>query len=92
MKLVTLSGVGRNCSFFYHHRDEMSITIQSHSRLIISVMIWINYQLNPRSHKSVAALLCAMGRHPPLRKVCTRHKDMHMHVCLIFRDVFQQME
>lgn len=70
----------------------MSITIQSHSRLIISVMIWINYQLNPRSRKSVVAPRCAMGRYPLLGEVCTRRTDMHMHVCLIFCDVFQQME
>lgn len=77
---------------FFVTELKMSITIQSHSRLIISVMIWINYQLNPRSHKSVAALPCAMGRHPPPGEVYARLKDMHMHVCLIFCDVFQQME
>lgn len=77
---------------FFVTERKMSLTIQSHSRLIISVMIWINYQLNPQSHKSVAALPCAMGRHPPPSEVYTRRKDMHMHVCLICCDVFQQME
>ena len=37
------------------------ITIQSQGFLIIRVMMWINYQLNSWSHKSVEDLPCIMG-------------------------------
>lgn len=40
---------------------KMLITIQSHCSLIIPVMMWINYQLNSWSHKSVVDLLHIMG-------------------------------
>lgn len=61
MQQVILNGVCVNCSFFFVMQMKLLITIQSHSSLIILVMMWINYQLNPWSHKSVADLLCIMG-------------------------------
>lgn len=93
MQQVILNGVCVNCSFFFFVMQmKLLITIQSHSSLIILVMMWINYQLNPWSHKSVADLLCIMGWYSRDGVGNTLCKDMHIHVCLVFCDVFQQME
>lgn len=42
---------------------KMLIMIQSHSSLIILVMMWINYQLNSWSHKSVTDPPRSVGRY-----------------------------
>lgn len=75
---------------------EMLITIQSHSSLIILVMMWINYQLNSWSPKFVVDLLCITGCYSLDGEVNThltvqRHTHTHRQ-CLVFSSVFQQMK
>lgn len=61
----------------------MLIRIQSHGFLIILVMMWINYQLNSWSHKSVVDLLCIMGCYSLDGGVNTR-LTVQRHTCLIW--------
>lgn len=64
------------------------ITIQSHSSLIILVMMWINYQLNSWSQKSVVDLLCTMGCHSLDGGVNTRLAvQRHAHACTVWYSV-----
>ena len=65
---------------------KMLITIQSHISLIIRVMMWINYQLNSWSHKSVVDLLCIMGCYSRDGEVNT-HLTVQRHGCLVWYSV-----
>lgn len=73
---------------FFVTQMKMLITIQSHSSLIIPVMMQINYQLNSWSHRSVVDLLCIMGCYSLDGEVNTHLTvQRHAHTSLVWYSV-----